>query len=65
MIFETILGIFAVVIGSIAFCLLLVLSAKLWYWAWYVITFILIYTHEKGNYNFSQHNELTKEKTTV
>ena len=62
MIIETLLAIFAVMIGAVLFCLGLVLAAKCWYYSWYAITFILLYVHQKGNYSLAQHKLLTVAK---
>lgn len=60
MIIETLLVVFAILLSAVAFCLGLIIMAKCWYYSWYIITFILIYVHQKGNYNFAQHKLLTK-----
>ena len=57
---ETLLALLAVVLGVIIFCLGLIVAAKIWYYSWFAITFVLVYIQQKGNYSYAQHKLLTK-----
>ena len=60
MLFETLIVLAAILLGAIAFCLSLVVLAKVWYYFWYSLTFVLILIKEKGHYSLEEHSLLTK-----
>jgi len=60
MVIESLIALLVVILGAILFCLGIIVIAKIWYYSWFAITFVLVYIQQKGNYGYAQHKLLTK-----